>query len=282
MWILSPLMMALAYAAPLGIYGEDNRHDVYTSTNPLHKRLAHSTAALIDLENLSDHGHQIDISATLFGNMYRLCPQEKFRFQPTAANCSGSLIAPDIIMTAGHCYDLPDQVCKNFAWVFDYKTVKERQSTVSVSPESVYRCKKVLLREESFTTGIDHALIKLDRPVTGRSPLKLRASGNIKPQEKVVLIGHPRGLPTKIADGAYVLEVHPKHFVSNVDAYTVNSGSAVFNAESGEIEGILSAGPMDFEMINGCTSSRVLSMEEGAETVVKIDIVREFLRKIKH
>lgn len=278
---LLSLITLSASAAPVGIYGEDNRHDVYAATNPLFVSLARSTAAMIHKDHLIDHGYETKITASSYGDFYKLCPEERFRFQPIAANCSGSLVAPDIIMTAAHCYDLIQETCKSYSWVFDYKVSKERQSEVTVPSSNVYECDEVILHEMDLARGTDHALIRLKRSVLDRPVAKLRSEGKIKVNDPLVLIGHPRGLPTKIADGAYVLSVDKNLFVSNLDAYTVNSGSAVFNASSGEVEGILSSGSMDFSFEDGCTVSKVLKMEEGNETVVKVDAIQSFLNKQK-
>jgi V8-like Glu-specific endopeptidase len=61
-----------------------------------------------------------------------------------------------------------------------------------------------------------------------------------------VVIGHPTGLPTKVSAGANVRSVNDVYFVANLDTFGGNSGSAVFNAETGEIEGILVRGERDY------------------------------------
>ena len=44
----------------------------------------------------------------------------------------------------------------------------------------------------------------------------------------LVVIGHPSGLPTKIADGAWVRNNESEYyFVTNLDTFGGNSGSAV-------------------------------------------------------
>ena len=85
----------------------------------------------------------------------------------------------------------------------------------------------------------DFALIQLDRKVTDRRILDYRRKGRISKGENLVVIGHPSGLPTKIADGAYVKSLKNKFFRANLDTYGGNSGSAVFNANTGVVEGIV-------------------------------------------
>jgi V8-like Glu-specific endopeptidase len=94
----------------------------------------------------------------------------------------------------------------------------------------------------------DYALIRLDRKVVGRTPLKYRKSGKIAEGQEIVVIGHPTGLPTKVAGGANVRENHRDVFFNaNLDTFGGNSGSAVFNADTGEVEGILVRGEQDYE-----------------------------------
>lgn len=269
-----------AYTNPDAIYGDDNRVDVYTVNNSILHSLASATAALIDRSNITVSGNEALISAISLGDMYKLCPGERFRSQPTAAACSGTLIAPDIIMTAAHCYELLKDTCKNYVWVFDYKVSKENQSSVTVYTSSIYGCQKVLLKELDNSQNIDHALIKLDRPVSDRKYAVIRSQGEIRVNEPLILIGHPSGLPTKIAGDAYVLSTSANAFISNVDAFSINSGSGVFNAVTGQVEGLLASGRADYDGHGSCSTLRRFSMNEGNEKVVKPIRVKKFLESL--
>jgi hypothetical protein len=108
----------------------------------------------------------------------------------------------------------------------------------------------------------DYAFIELDRKVTDLEPLKVRTSGKISKGDSVVVIGHPTGLPTKIADGAKVRSIQGKFFSANLDTFGGNSGSAVFNAVTHEVEGILVRGETDYvynstlgcQVVNVCSN----------------------------
>lgn len=227
------------------IYGEDNRKDVFESRDSILVELSKSTAAMIGTENLkAARGGEIQISAgTLEGR--GVCAKERFSQQISAADCSGFLVAPDVMVTAGHCiktqYD-----CSTNKWVFDYKVEHSDQGTINVPSTSVYSCKKIISRSLDQTTKDDWAVIQLDRKVNDRRPLSFRRSGKIRKGTDVAVIGHPTGLPTKIADGAKVRSLAGKFFVANLDTYGGNSGSAVFNMDSGEVEGILVRGENDY------------------------------------
>lgn len=271
-------MMNVSHASPDVIYGEDNRVDVYQSQNALLKKIAYSTAAMISRDFLVSRGDHIDIKAPLFKDVYRLCAKERFRDQLTAANCSGTLIDKDIILTAGHCYSTQGLDCKGYSWVFDYHATSEKQAMVTVPSSSVYHCKEIIALKDDQHSNIDYALIRLDRKVTDRPSIAMKLGGDISLTDKLAVIGHPRGLPAKIAGGGKVLEVSANYFRSSLDAYTVNSGSGVFNERTGEIEGVLISGTTDFETdASGCIKSRVLKESEGAEITTKIKAIWELV-----
>ena len=235
------------------IYGKDNRQDVYQVTNALHKKLAKSTAGMINIGHFSKSSKQGFFDLKNTRNLERgmnLCPSEAFSQQQTAPTCSGFLVGPDTIVTAGHCYkscSSPEDVCKNFAWVFDYDMKSASHNpTRDISIANVYLCKKVVAAELDATR--DFAVIKLDRPVVGREPLKFRTSGKISNTTSLLVIGHPTGLPTKVSAGAKVTRnVEATRFSTTLDTFHGNSGSAVFDAKTGLVEGILIQGKNDYQ-----------------------------------
>jgi V8-like Glu-specific endopeptidase len=240
------------------IYGKDNRNDVFESRDSVLVELSKSTAAMIDLENLKDiSGEEIVISSrTLKQN--GICAKERFSQQISAANCSGFLVAPNILVTAGHCIK-SNFDCTSFKWVFDYKVDHSEQREVTVPKTSVYSCKKIISRSLDSASKDDYAVIELDRVVFDRRPLTFRKTGKISKGEAIAVIGHPSGLPTKIADGANVRSLSSKFFVANLDSYGGNSGSAVFNLSTSAVEGILVRGENDYiyDTEAGCQVSKV-------------------------
>ena len=240
------------------IYGVDNRKDVFESKNSILVELSKSTAAMIQpmyMSTLSNGNVQISGGSL---QSRGICAKERFSNQVSVANCSGFLVAPNILVTAGHCIKT-DSDCSAFNWVFDYKVENAQQGAIQVSPSSVYSCKKIISRKLDQTNKDDFAVIELDRKVLDRSPLAFRRKGKISKGSSVAVIGHPTGLPTKIADSAKVRSHADKYFVANLDTYGGNSGSAVFNTKTSEVEGVLVRGEKDYiyDSTLGCQVSKI-------------------------
>ena len=273
-------LSTVALSAPRVIYGEDDRRDLFDSQNdPKLVDLARSTAILVKKSDLKPEAEQFRLPKDTFGVSQDLCETEPFFDQPTPGICSGFLVGDDLFVTAGHCITGADE-CKGVSMIFDYGYDQQGKDLSTVDSDNVYYCKSIVSRALESGTGKDYALVKLDRPVVGREPLKLRREGAISKGEGVTVIGHPSGLPTKITSGAKVRtnDGDLPYFVANLDTYGGNSGSAVFNTTSGEVEGILVRGETDFVDRNGCMVSKKCT--EGAcrgEDVTKSDVYAKFV-----
>jgi len=253
------------YTSVASIYGHDDRVEYSQVQNAIFQKSAQATAAMIPIHHLqqTDHG-TLKIDAPSFGKQFGLCSTERFFDQPSAADCSGFLIADDLLVTAGHCVEgTPDE--SSVAWVFGYRYGANASGTIEVPPENVYSG-TVIDEKFEFLKFIDYALIRLDRKVTGFRPVTV-AKTEIQAQARVVLAGFPSGIPLKLAEGS-VFTTQADFFVTDLDAFSINSGSLVFNAETGEAEGILSAGYTDFhETDQGCRVSTVYP-ESSPMTIV--------------
>ncbi len=259
------------------IYGEDSRLDLKDTVNPLHYELAQSTAAMIPNGSLNYDGDMVEINGSLLRSR-GICEGERFDDQITAANCSGFLVAPDLLVTAGHCVRT-QRDCDNSSWVFGFgidvdTNYNPGDTTFDVPASNVYRCAEVVESELSRINQADHALLRLERVVDDREPLQFRTEGKVEDRTNLVVIGHPTGLPTKVAAGAWVRQNSNRvFFQANLDTFGGNSGSAVFDMETGLVEGILVRGEQDyvFDSERGCRVPKVCT-EEGCrgEDVTRI------------
>ncbi|OIQ17467.1 MAG: hypothetical protein BM556_11720 [Bacteriovorax sp. MedPE-SWde] len=266
------------------VYGTDDRRDIYQETNAEYIDLAASTAAMIPNQKMNALGDDVTIAGSTLGQQ-GICSDAKFADHVTAANCSGFLVGEDLLVTAGHCMKSMGD-CNGSKWVFGYAyETSDITSSITVSKENVYGCKEIIEQDLSGSTQMDFALIRLDRKVTDREPLKVRTEGKIDNAENIVVIGHPTGLPTKIADNAWVRNNHSNVFFSaNLDTFGGNSGSAVFNAETGVVEGILVRGEQDYvyDWSKGCRVPKQCTNDScRGEDVTRITNVTKLMEILK-
>ncbi|KYG62603.1 hypothetical protein AZI87_15000 [Bdellovibrio bacteriovorus] len=157
--------------------------------------------------------------------------------QPSLAFCSGVLVAPDLVLTAGHCVQRIK--CENIALVFNYQ--KE-----SLDLAAMVECKEVIAKKDSLEIGLDYALIRLNKKV--ESSVAKLSKKQVKVDDKIYSLGYPLGSLKKYAEGTVrELWSDPTLIISNLDVFEGNSGSPVFNAETHELIGLLSSGERDFE-----------------------------------
>jgi hypothetical protein len=239
------------------IYGVDNRKDLYQVSLAKLKKTASSVVGLVKTHDLQrqDDGSYL-LATETYRDAYQLCSNEPFAAQPIACFCSGFLVAKDVIATAGHCVKSQADLA-NVRFVFDFRMVDADIARTRFGAGDVY-AGKTLIGRQMASDGSDWALVQLDRAVVGRRPAKVRSAGKVKNAQALFVIGHPCGLPQKYAPGANVRDNTPApFFVANLDTYGGNSGSPVFNAGSGTVEGILVRGENDFVTNGSCYVSLV-------------------------
>jgi hypothetical protein len=127
---------------PEVIYGTDDRLDVFESSDSLMKKIAKSTAALVYNDNLSQDGDNLLLSDKTLQEFGGLCTSERFVKQMTAARCSGFLVSPDTIVTAGHCIYSVNS-CDYQSWIFDYANTTEEKESFTFNKDQVYHCVKI-------------------------------------------------------------------------------------------------------------------------------------------
>jgi hypothetical protein len=244
------------------VYGIDTRQDIIQ--RPELKSLSSAIAIAVGnnlIQANSDSSFHVQFAESLASSGSTLvCPNEKFADQPTLGECTGFLISPTLLVTAGHCL-LPQGVidhsdapfCRDFSWIFNYSTDEHGHANVEhISAENIFHCKQVIRAENvdlsplhfpGTVPGQDFAVLELDRAVPHATPLMLENQSPPKPRDTVFALGYPSGLPLKYSGLAEVINWPENfYFTANLNSLSGNSGSPVFN-ESQHVVGILVAGP---------------------------------------
>lgn len=229
---------------PQVVYGTDDRKDFYEVNDQLILDQMESTATFT-LRGLINplSGGNFSVAELPVGKSLNLCPGTKFEDQPSIGACSATLVSPKHLLTAGHC--MPDQKrCEEIYLLFGFHNYKAGEYLKVAPAKDIYRCKKLLVRNQD--DNLDFALIELDREVTDRKPVVLGHDEKVVRGQTVRLIGYPDGIPSKVVSGAKVRSSLAQKFVSNVDAFKGNSGSAIFSEASNKMVGVLFKGNIDY------------------------------------
>ncbi len=228
------------------VIGDDDRREEFQGdvTDKL-RETGRSTAIIVANGSMIPDGERTKFTTQTLADTYMLCPGEPFEDQPVTGFCSAWLVAPDTIMTNGHCIP-SQQVCDTSSFVFDYAISAEGEPLTSVPTNNVYGCERIVAWDYTSDCDIDFAVIKLDRKVEDREPLYVRPSGDELDADNLVIIGHPFGLPRKYALNGQVVSQGSNAFTTTHDIIGGNSGSGVFDALTGEVQGLVTCGGSNF------------------------------------
>jgi outer membrane protein assembly factor BamB len=272
------------------VYGKDDRYDVYAHPNSALRALAQNS--IVALMKSSDVTTNADDSISLksprlgdrevFYKDYeglKLCSTERFLNDPTAAFCSGTLIADDLVLTAGHCFE-DTSTCGTTSFVFGYYNDAE-DALHPITSADVFTCKEVIAQrydritkqegaDTPYQPNLDYTIVRIDRSAAPRfQPARVRTAVEALPEHQgLAVIGFGNGQPAKIDAGGKVVANNAErldYFDASLDASWGNSGSGVFDLATLDLVGIHVRGQGDnFEAKGDCAVVKVCP-ERGCE-----------------
>lgn len=176
--------------------------------------------------------------------------------------CTGTLIGPTTVLTAGHCFDVgrgqaqwytpfkrnadgsasylpPAELAKLQTVIFNYQVSSQNRLP---RPGQPFPIKQLV---EYRLGGLDFAIVELERNGTNQLPSALgyqpaRVSARtVRPPkgELLAIIQHPQGDPKKIEAGALDAFAGSNIFYGDIDTHGGSSGSAILDP-NGEILGV--------------------------------------------
>jgi len=174
--------------------------------------------------------------------------------------CSGTLIADDLFLTAGHCLDpedsarwqlprekdglplRPAELAREFV-------VEFRFEATDLPPEelSYMNIAEVVRLEEHRNQGVDYALLRLSGGAGVNNGVARLSAIDSKPGVPIAILQHPGGDLMKVGAGSVARLLGPKITYATIDTLGGSSGSGILDATSGKLVGIHTNG--------GCTSS---------------------------
>lgn len=288
------IVSSLTWAMP--IIGDDNRQRTREAPEQ-YRTYTSSVVALVSQSKVISQKDfftfnfkEISSFSQEFENSFfsdELCESERFYDDPVVADCSGFLVAPDIIATAGHCLKTQKD-CQNIVILFDLAYKKgEYQLPKKIPAENIYSCKEIIKHQliDQPNAHEDFTLIRLDRKVTNRIPLTLNKEKEINCQDELFIAGHPYGIPMTYANGGMSScskeDQGPSWFMADLDSFNGNSGSPVINLRTGLVEGILAWGADDysFDSNEGCFHVVKKPHKTYSEGVIKSSLLFPYLSK---
>jgi hypothetical protein len=228
----------------VAIFGRDDRVEALDAEEPW-RSLARSAPMIADSWRVSTFGGYANMSGVRYGEAEELSPRTRFYGQPKVGVCSAGLIAPDLVLTAGHCVSTAN--CRSKVFVFDFFHDPSTGLHPRVPETSVARCAGVVAGgpETQDENGVhtDWVVVRLDRAMTGRPLLEVVSDAPAR-GDRLVMIGYPAGMPAKTAFGR-ARETRNGLLWADLDELKGNSGSPVFDA-AGRVIGVLARAPEDY------------------------------------
>lgn len=235
-----------------GVFGSDDRKEVKDAEG--YEDFVRATAVMISKESIYNNEFYAWSLRDLLKNEFgtdKFDSSVKYLDQPTVGTCTGFLIAPGILVTAGHCINSMEEA-NEYVWVFDYTNESDfiDGNRLKFKPENIFEVESIITSKLDDNTDDDYAFLRL-KETSMRAPYRFRTSGTVLENGAINTIGCPTGLPLKFSTNAVVVDNSPKNwFKSDIDSFPGNSGGPVFD-QNGFIEGILVRGAVTYSAADG-------------------------------
>lgn len=226
-----------------GLWGDDDRLDMFEIKEESIQKNASSLVVVCCKRDLIDmNDGTLILNVKNYGSVFNLCNDEPFYNQPILAghSCTGFLIGSDLIVTAGH-FTYKNSIA-DIRIVFGFHMLNALTPSIRIPYKNIYKVGNIVhIVCNPRGRGADWALIKLNRKVEEHHHVMLSEKA-IYSNQPVYTLGHPCGLPLKLAASAKVLGISDTCFSVDLNVYSGNSGSPVFDQRTHKVIGIVVRG----------------------------------------
>lgn len=200
-------------------------------------------SSLVKIEN-SDY---YKFNTVQFGVHYHMCRKSKFYKSPAVVGCLGTCfaIAENLIVTSQHV--IRDQEMDDLCAVFNYNNL---HGNYQIHINNIFYINQIQ-KNTVENNDYDFVILKIKE---NESTKKFIPDGNVANFEtnythykkwKIFMAGYPRGLPLQICTEAKIYK-KKIYYITDLDAFQLNSGSPVFN-QNYKVIGILDNATKDID-----------------------------------
>lgn len=249
------------------VFGTDSRIESTAITDPARENLSQAACGLFESArvNTGASTYEVAPASTLNRQLAANFPGNTvssaipFLSQPVAAFGSGTLIAPNLILTCAHNFYNADQSVKRdptTVWIVFGWTLANGNE---IPPARAFKGKRVVrysYEDLGDSGSTDWAIVELGRAddpsVSASTTLPTTPLVDVDPavQTPLWMVGHPSGLPLKYVDGAKVLTNEAYSCATNLDSFAGNSGSGVLDSQN-RLVGVFMSGPRADYVVSG-------------------------------
>jgi hypothetical protein len=256
------------------IYGADDREELVEQSDPEIRKIARSIIALIDPADAASLLDASDEDGGVATHRLALCDGERFASEPSLARCTGFLVAEDMLVTAGHCFETGD-ACDRFRYVTGFAIGDDAAVGPNVAER---RCREIVAREVGVLddgSTVDYAVVAL-RPSPESAAVAVQQSDRVaEVGQAVSSFGFPSGFPLKIDRNGRVVESGDTNFRALVDAFDGSSGSPLVGDDQ-RVLGFLVRGQQDYawDPAQFCYRANLVAEDAGvSELAMHIGVV---------